>query len=63
MKLSLTAAALSFAAVNADVLQLTPSNFSEMTAGKTVFIKFFAPCKSFQSSFFMFLGHFLLLSR
>merc|ERR1712226_685407 len=42
-KLSLTAAALSFAAVNADVLQLTPSNFSEMTAGKTVFIKFFAP--------------------
>uniref|UniRef100_A0A7S2P6K7 Thioredoxin domain-containing protein n=1 Tax=Leptocylindrus danicus TaxID=163516 RepID=A0A7S2P6K7_9STRA len=43
MKLSLTAAALSFAAVNADVLQLTPSNFSEMTAGKTVFIKFFAP--------------------
>mmetsp|Transcript_15306 Transcript_15306/g.21829 ORF Transcript_15306/g.21829 Transcript_15306/m.21829 type:complete len:219 (+) Transcript_15306:142-798(+) len=38
------------AAANASVLQLTPENFAEKTAGKTVFLKFFAPwcghCKS-----------------
>jgi thiol-disulfide isomerase/thioredoxin len=28
---------------NADVLQLTPDNYSELTTGKTVFLKFFAP--------------------
>ena len=31
------------AAAAADVPSLTPENFSEMTDGKTVFIKFFAP--------------------
>ena len=44
MKLSITAALLATVA-NAEVLQLTPDNFAELTAGKTVFLKFFAPCK------------------
>jgi hypothetical protein len=44
MKLSL-AFALAFLAssANAEVPSLTPDNYDEMTAGKTVFLKFFAP--------------------
>jgi len=29
--------------VSADVVELTPDNFDDMTAGKTVMIKFLAP--------------------
>ena len=45
MKFSAVAAVLALAAtsVNADVPSLTPDNYDEMTDGKTVFIKFFAP--------------------
>uniref|UniRef100_A0A7S2KMZ5 Thioredoxin domain-containing protein n=1 Tax=Leptocylindrus danicus TaxID=163516 RepID=A0A7S2KMZ5_9STRA len=43
MKLSLTATLLSLAAVDAKVVSLTSDNVAELTAGKTVFIKFFAP--------------------
>ena len=46
MKLSLTAAIIAAASVSAEVLHLTPENYDEMTAGKTVFLKFYAPCKS-----------------
>jgi hypothetical protein len=44
MKLSL-ALTLAFAASfsSAEVPSLTPDNFDELTAGKTVFLKFFAP--------------------
>jgi hypothetical protein len=36
--------ALTFACAEAfDVIQLTPDNYDEMTDGKTVFLKFFAP--------------------
>jgi hypothetical protein len=36
--------ALLFACAEAfDVIQLTPDNYDEMTDGKTVFLKFFAP--------------------
>ena len=53
MKLSLTATLLSLAAVDAKVASLTTDNVAELTAGKTVFLKFFAPCKShFGGSFF-----------
>ena len=30
----------------ANVLSLTDNNYEQLTAGKPVFIKFFAPCKS-----------------
>ena len=41
---ALAAVALVLAgSVNADVPSLTPDNYDEMTDGKTVFIKFFAP--------------------
>jgi hypothetical protein len=46
MKLSFALAlALAFSAscVSADVPSLTPDNYDELTAGKTVFLKFFAP--------------------
>ncbi len=44
MKLSLSLLALAAATVNAgDVPSLTPDNYDELTDGKTVFIKFFAP--------------------
>lgn len=44
MKLPSIAVALALAAsVNAEVPSLTPDNFDEMTDGKTVFIKYFAP--------------------
>ena len=40
-------AALLVTAASADVLSLTDANYEEMTAGKPVFIKFFAPwCES-----------------
>lgn len=38
-----TTFALLLATACADVPSLTPDNYDEMTAGKTVFIKFFAP--------------------
>jgi len=45
----------------AATVELTPDNFDEMTAGKTVFIKFFAPwCVPEQSWTIM---HFVLLSK
>jgi hypothetical protein len=44
MKLSFTLAlAFSASCVSADVPSLTPDNYDELTAGKTVFLKFFAP--------------------
>jgi len=43
MKFSLTLLAIATASANASVTSLTPDNFDELTAGKTVFIKFFAP--------------------
>ena len=43
----LLAAALLVTAASADVLSLTDANYEELTAGKPVFIKFFAPwCES-----------------
>ena len=39
----LLTAALLVAAASADVLSLTDANYEELTAGKPVFIKFFAP--------------------
>merc|ERR1711903_187187 len=42
MKLSLTLLALATTA-NASVPSLTPDNYDELTDGKTVFLKFFAP--------------------
>ena len=45
----LLAAALLVTAASADVLSLTDANYEELTAGKPVFIKFFAPwCESSQ---------------
>jgi hypothetical protein len=43
MKFSLTLLALAAATANAAVPSLTPDNYAELTDGKTVFIKFFAP--------------------
>lgn len=43
MKLSITAAIIAAASVSAEVLHLTPENYDEMTAGKTVLLKFYAP--------------------
>jgi len=43
MKLSLTLLAIAAASADAKVLSLTPENYDAATAGKTVFIKFFAP--------------------
>jgi len=43
MKFSIPLSLLIAASAHAAVQQLTPQNFREMTAGKTVFIKFFAP--------------------
>jgi len=40
---SFFAAAASVLAVSTNAMEITTENFSEMTAGKTVFIKFFAP--------------------
>lgn len=34
------------AAAAANVLSLTDNNYEQLTAGKPVFIKFFAPCES-----------------
>jgi hypothetical protein len=53
MRLSL-ALTLAFAASAAayDVASLTPDNYDEITDGKTVFIKFFAPWVSCALSFF-----------
>ena len=43
----LLTAALLVTAASADVLSLTDANYEELTAGKPVFIKFFAPwCES-----------------
>jgi hypothetical protein len=42
MKFS-TVAFLGLLASTATAVELTPDNYDEMTAGKTVFIKFFAP--------------------
>lgn len=38
-----TFAAVALVASTANAVELTPDNYDEMTAGKTVFIKFFAP--------------------
>jgi len=43
MKLSLSLSLIFAASAYAAVPQLTPDNYSELTAGKTVFLKFFAP--------------------
>lgn len=43
MKLTAILSLAMVACVNADVLSLTPDNYDELTAGKTVFLKFFAP--------------------
>ena len=43
--LLLAAAAASLSPAAADVLSLTDDNYEQLTAGKPVFIKFFAPCK------------------
>jgi len=43
MKFSLALLALSVASASAGVANLTPENYDSLTAGKTVFIKFFAP--------------------
>ena len=43
MKFSLTLLALAAATANSAVPSLTPDNYAELTDGKTVFIKFFAP--------------------
>jgi hypothetical protein len=43
MKFTVTLSLALIAYVNADVLSLTPDNYDELTAGKTVFLKFFAP--------------------
>jgi len=43
MKFALTLLALAAASANASVTSLTPDNYAELTDGKTVFIKFFAP--------------------
>jgi len=43
MKFSLTLLAIAAASANASVTSLTPANYDSLTAGKTVFIKFFAP--------------------
>ena len=45
--------------VDAATIELTPDNFDDMTAGKTVFIKFFAPW--YVSAFLLFL-HLRLVS-
>jgi hypothetical protein len=43
MKPSLALAFAFAATAAADVPSLTPENYDELTAGKTVFLKFFAP--------------------
>jgi len=43
MKLSIALLALAASSANASVASLTPDNYDSLTAGKTVFIKFFAP--------------------
>lgn len=48
----LLTAALLVAAASADVLSLTDANYEELTSGKPVFIKFFAPwCESSQHKY------------
>jgi len=42
-----TTAILSLLAVSATAIELTPDNWDSETAGKVVFVKMFAPCKSF----------------
>jgi protein disulfide-isomerase-like protein len=43
MKFALTLLAIAASSANASVLSLTPDNYDSLTAGKTVFIKFYAP--------------------
>jgi len=43
MRVSLTLALIYAATAAAEVPSLTPDNYDELTAGKTVFLKFFAP--------------------
>lgn len=57
MRLALTAAFL-YASVEAfDVVSLTPDNYDEMTEGKTVFLKFFAPWVSLTKAAFARASH------
>jgi hypothetical protein len=43
MKLFALLASVAMAVVSASEFELTPDNYDEKTAGKTVFIKFLAP--------------------
>jgi hypothetical protein len=43
MKLTITTVLSLLTAVSAGVVSLTPANYDAETAGKSVFIKFFAP--------------------
>jgi hypothetical protein len=44
MKFTLLSLALALCAAQAEVLSLTSENFDSATAGKNIFVKFFAPC-------------------
>ena len=43
MKFCLALIVAAVSSANAEVTSLTPENYDELTGGKTVFIKFFAP--------------------
>ena len=47
MKFTLLSLALVLCAAQAEVLSLTSDNFDTATAGKNIFVKFFAPCTCF----------------